>query len=230
MEIGFNLLEKSISAYRSLLTDSAPQKGIDDALIEIILTKVISGSDFLNGTRFLRDIIRDYKDGKYSDRIFGIAMNCLIKYQSGFVRFDNFNERQATLEKSVQNRALMLAKDLKDILNLAMLPERKSMPWPLLSATLFYYRFLLGRILAEKARNHILASQLDNIADSAATPNDFGLFRRTRNNGQSDGGAPTTGFDPIIIKFERLARPYGKSAGELAESCESGSYSEYSTL
>ncbi len=220
LEIGANLLDKAIGNYRAILTESADKKAIDDSLIEVVLMKVVSGSDFINASRFLREIIRDYKDGKYSDRVLGISMNSLIKYQSDFVRFDNFNDRQQTLEKSVQNRALMLAKDLKDILSVLTLSGHKPLPLPLLSTILFYYRFLLGNIFKDKSRNHILASQLDYIADGPSTPNDFTFFRRIKKSAKAAGDSLEGDFEPIEKNFALLAASYTMTAEGFASECD----------
>ena len=213
LEIGLNLLDKSLSHYRELL---ATQRNlINDELIEQIITKIISGSDFINSTRFLREIVQDYAEGKepaYSQPILGMTLNILISKQTDFVRFDNFQENQPDIEKKTQDREIVIATNIKYIIKKILAGTLPPLPLPVLYVTLFYYRFILGLIYKEKARSHIRTSQLDLVSDGTALPNNFTVFKRIKNLKDTE-----VLFEPILPTFEKLAEIYKGTAKELID-------------
>ncbi len=215
LDIGIKLLDKSLSHYRQLLTSSETRSAISPELIEQIVTRIVSGSDFLNATRFIREIIQEFSEGAYDQHLYGTTLNILINKQTDFVKFDNFSEKQLEIEKSTQNREIVIAKSLKTILVKIMKKEIPPLPLPVLSATLFYFRFILGLIYKEKSRNHILTSQLDLIADGPSLPNNFTTFKRVKN---SKTGEIT--FEPMAPAFEQLNLVYKTSASHLVDSCD----------
>jgi hypothetical protein len=211
-EIGVNLLQKALGAYRGVLNDQSQRRMIDDDFLETIFLKIAGGSDFTDTTSLAQDIAKGYRYGEYPERLLGIALNVLLSLQVEFVTYDNYGPSYAKLEKTTQNRELSLAREIKEILSSIAAGSRNPPNLALTQTLLFYLRFLLSLIYKPKNRQHILDSQLDFLRDSPSTPYDFTFFRRSKSS--SAESAPS--FEPIPKGFESLAAQYGIRAADLA--------------